>query len=298
MKLYSFSKGAWHVRFFKWLFNEDPTRRYKTMCPYFWTYVLILLFLPIILFIKLFGKFGTQFLKWSKDYKYNREKIASDALIFRCSREDLTPEEGYNIYRSKCYKTYWYDLDYDSRCRIEELFYEHRNHINYLKRVARDKKEVRNDRLNKKIVTFKEYKSYTYISYLIVGLLGLILLYSFYYMGSMFINSINWTSVWVWFTDVGLPSLLILFIVIAGVYSIYILVKYVLKPFFLWLSCRKLPTCKLCNGLSRVGKFLLYLVYPLWWVILGIGKFFVIIGHMIYSTYKKSCPIITWEDDE
>ena len=58
MKLYTFSKNSWHVRFYKWLYDKDPANKFKTMCPYFWTYVLTFITLPIILPIKLFGRYG------------------------------------------------------------------------------------------------------------------------------------------------------------------------------------------------------------------------------------------------
>lgn len=33
--LYTFSKNAWHVKLFKWVYNTDPTQTFNTMCPLF-----------------------------------------------------------------------------------------------------------------------------------------------------------------------------------------------------------------------------------------------------------------------
>ena len=57
--MYKFKTTSWHVKLFEWIFNEDPTKIYKSMCPYFWSFVLILLTLPLIAVVKMFGKAGT-----------------------------------------------------------------------------------------------------------------------------------------------------------------------------------------------------------------------------------------------
>lgn len=48
MGLYDFKSDALHARFYGWLYDVDVTN-YKTICPYFWKYVLTIIFLPIIL---------------------------------------------------------------------------------------------------------------------------------------------------------------------------------------------------------------------------------------------------------
>jgi len=51
--LYSFSKDAWFVKLYKWLYNTDPTQKYKNMCPFFWTMLITLILLPFIVVLKL-----------------------------------------------------------------------------------------------------------------------------------------------------------------------------------------------------------------------------------------------------
>ena len=51
MNLYAFNKNSFHVKFFKWATGINPTQRYKTMCPYFWSYVLLIIFIiPVAIF--------------------------------------------------------------------------------------------------------------------------------------------------------------------------------------------------------------------------------------------------------
>ena len=105
---------------------------------------------------------------------------------------------------------------------------------------------------------------------------------------------------------VGYWALIVLGIVAGAATAIFLgwaLVKFVFIPFFKWLSCIKLPHCGLCENMKAffgwfaIGfKYRAYIFLPFWWLILGIGKVGVIIGHMIYSTYKKQCPIIEWKE--
>jgi hypothetical protein len=49
--MYKLNKFSWSARFFEWVWNTD-VEKFKSMCPYFWSYVLTLVFLPIILVFK------------------------------------------------------------------------------------------------------------------------------------------------------------------------------------------------------------------------------------------------------
>lgn len=115
--LYTFSSKSWHVRFYKWLFNTDPKKVFNTMCPYFWTYVLVILLLPIILLVKVLGKSGSNFL--NKIEKKSREKrqVEKDKFIASVTGRTFTPEEAYILCTSKQWQKYSGFLSYD-------LYYE------------------------------------------------------------------------------------------------------------------------------------------------------------------------------
>lgn len=50
--MYKLNPSSRSARFYSWIWNTEVTR-FKTMCPYFWNYVLTILFLPVILTVKL-----------------------------------------------------------------------------------------------------------------------------------------------------------------------------------------------------------------------------------------------------
>jgi hypothetical protein len=293
MKLYTFKKTSWHVRFFKWIFDVNPTHRYKTMCPYFWTYALILLFLPIILVVKLFGKSGTVFLNWVKDYKNNKERAELAHLIKLCENPDLSPEDAYKIRKSKCFKKhdYW-DLDFSMSDRIKQLSNQHVEYILRLKYKREREIYEKREAMVAKYEEIKEYKWFPYVSYIITfGLLGIVALAIIYggYRGAIAID-------WTWLGKWTITVLIVLATIGSSILILYGFIKYVCIPFVNWVTCIKLPNCGMCKNAKRILGVLKYAWMPIRYILMGIVKFFAIIGDMIYSTYKKKCPIITWED--
>ena len=292
MKLYSFSKNSWHVKFFKWLFDVNPVNRYKTMCPYFWTYVLIFLFLPLILLIKMFGKSGTKFLNWVKDFKANREDKAIAHLTSLCENPDITAEESYKIRKSKCWKKHSWDINYELRDKIDELNKLHVRHLYNLNRQRENERYAKRIEMSKQYEELKEQKWFPYVAYIITfGLLGTLLTAIFYggYKAAIVIDW-QWLGKWTLYVTTGAIIIFVAFTIIYGI------VKYTILPFFKWISCVKLPKCGLCENLKAIFSLFKYVWMPIKYILIGIVKFFVIIGDMIYSTYKKKCPIITWED--
>ncbi len=292
MKLYTFKKTSWHVRFFKWLFDVNPTYRYKTMCPYFWTYVLIALFLPLILVIKLFGKSGTVFLNWVKDYKNNKEKAEIAHLKNLCENPDLSPEEAFKIRKSKCWKKHNWEIDLSISNRIKGLAYQHREYLSDLKYKREEERDAKREEMVAKYEEVKEYKWFPYVAYLITfalfGLLAWAIIYGGY-RGAMAID-------WPWLGKWTLNILIIGAVIGSIILVLYGFIKYVCIPFVQWVSCIKLPKCGICENMKSFFSLFKYVWLPIRYVLLGIVKFFAIIGDMIYSTYKKKCPIITWED--
>jgi hypothetical protein len=51
MKKISLNKNSLHYKFYSWILNT--TNPPKTLCPYFWSYVTIILLIPLILIVKL-----------------------------------------------------------------------------------------------------------------------------------------------------------------------------------------------------------------------------------------------------
>lgn len=282
--MYKFSKNSWHVKLFTWIFNENPTRTYKSMCPYFWSYVLIFMFFPLILMVKLFGKFGTQFLNYLRKYKENRrEKIKQD-FIKRASKENMTQKEGYDIVKTKCWVDNWYYLDSDIYSEIVGLYDKERNERADKKYELNNKKEEDKKVRIQKYKEYKESKWFTYISYVmslgIIGLLG----YTFYKLLSMInLSGINWLLV-------GKVSLTILSIGVGSVLFV-LLIRYILVPIIDYLKCMECKLCKFGIG-SKIVKIFSFvgLIFVFIW------KGFKLVGDMIYVTYKKNCPLITWED--
>jgi hypothetical protein len=292
MKLYTFKKTSWHVRFYKWMFGSNPTHTYKTMCPYFWTYVVVFLTLPLILLVKLSGKAGTRFLNWTKDYKRNRIKRTIDHLAKICGDPNLTPEGAHKIRNSKCWKTHYWDISSELEDRVRDLDLEYRKYLIRLNnQKARDAHEKR-ENLQKRYDEYKEAKWFTPVSYIIsFGIIGFVV-FLIGYAGYNAVKMIDWPVVGKW-TLYVLAAIISLGAIVG---SIYALVKYVFAPFVQWLSCIKLPSCGICENLKVFFRLFKYAWMPVKYVLLGIVKLFAIIGGMIYSTYKKQCPMITWED--
>ena len=81
--MYKLNKNSNASKFYSWIWNTDVSK-FKTMCPYFWRYVLTILFLPVILFCKYFFLliekvfnyiFGTKPIKKPKAVQYIGNKI-------------------------------------------------------------------------------------------------------------------------------------------------------------------------------------------------------------------------------
>lgn len=291
MNLYTFSKKSWHVRFFKWLFKEDPTKRYKTMCPYFWTYVLVFIFILPILFLRICGNVGVKLLNKLRDYKeLSTERIIAK-FITRCSNPNLTPKEAYDIKNCKCWKKYRWDLSYEIENKVRELAYIESDRLYdeeiEKNRVKLNQKQIQKEYINKKVDYIKTNKSLVIIGKILLLVLILISVggigYGFWQLGTI----IPWG-------DVGIMTLYVVsFLGIAGIFvlTVYSLFRYLLIPAFDYLTCIKYPSVNL--------KKLNFMLFPFKLIIRlfkVIGRTFAIIGSMIYSTYKKRCPIITWED--
>lgn len=49
------SRASWHANYYKWVKGNYPTYQFKSLCPYFWTIVFLILCFPLILVLKTLG---------------------------------------------------------------------------------------------------------------------------------------------------------------------------------------------------------------------------------------------------
>lgn len=268
--LYTFKKTSRHVRIFKWLYGTDPTETFNTMCPYFWSWVFTVFFFPLILFVKLFGKAGNRLVSSMESYKRDRRDAQEKRFVEKCSVEILTDEEAYYLYNSKCWYKFSCGVDYEIRKVIQQQAWKYENSVT-------DKKEARVERRAAQIKEIKTSKYFPFVAYTVTTVVLSLIVYTFY---SVFYSLFTtYTLDFKTLKAAGKVAGWVAFIVGAA----YLIFNYIFLPFAEYLKCVKLPKCKL--------RFLLLpFIY--------IGKLFVIICDMIYMTYKKACPRITWEEKE
>jgi len=283
--MYTFKKTSWHVRFYKWLFDKDPTTIYKSMCPYFWTYVLIFISLPLILLIKLLGKKGNQFLNWLEEYKREKRNKMIEEFRIRASKEDMSEEEAFQIVRSKCWEKYRWWLDWETESIIKNLSKKHSNKLHHLKVEELNKRQ-------EKIKEFKENKYLTFTFNAIGIAMMLLILASLVY----FISQIhfNWKLIGK-YTLYGLLIVVAIIVVIGIIYSIIKLVHYLSMK----ISCINFK-CPLCMYIpmffSYIGRGIStsfpFVALPFVFMFKGVA----LVCNMLYNTYKRNCPIIKWEE--
>lgn len=260
--LYTFSKNAWHVRLFKWIYNTDPTTTFNTMCPYFWSLVSTMTLLPIILIVKLFGRAGTNLLSKLESYKRDKQAAEKESFLQRCNK-DLTDEQAYKIKNTSCWDRNYYFLEWELEKEIRSKAYNHRDFIFAQKEIKKQK-----------ITEVKESKYFIYSSYVISVIVVSLGVYGLYYSLSLIEYSpIDWEFL-------GKLLKVVLF-AISILVAVYLLCKYVIFPIYERISCME---CKLC----QYG----YVLSPFKFI----GRGILIICDMIYMTYKQACPRITWKN--
>ena len=85
--MYNLKTTSLSSRFYSWIWNTEISN-FKTMCPYFWSYVLTILFLPLILIIKGLVNLLPKSKKVEKAMDYVAESKFGDlaSKIFKPSR--------------------------------------------------------------------------------------------------------------------------------------------------------------------------------------------------------------------
>ena len=52
----SLSRDAWHAKYYNFVKGDYPTNKFKSLCPYFWTMVTLILLSPVIVSWKVFSR--------------------------------------------------------------------------------------------------------------------------------------------------------------------------------------------------------------------------------------------------
>jgi len=260
--LYSFSKNAWHVKLFKWAWDIDATKHFKTMCPYFWQLILTILVLPIIALAngwKYLGNIHSNYRSKRRiiDHQKNKEKLIALCVTI------TTGFDAWKLVKSKCWSDYNYILPYNEYSRIYELYW------NYREKLHLKKQQRTTELLNK-----------TYIK-IILGTIAVLVasyvLYNIFLLLSAVCAAIDWA--------VFLKTILIIVIAITTMGGI-IWVGIQIQDY------RDSRKCNSCT--SSPWKIWGYIAKPFKFVWYG----FVIVGDMIYNFYKQQCPLIQWKDEE
>ena len=265
--LYSFKKDGFHVKAFKWIYGTDPTKTFNTMCPYFWSWMFTIAFCWLIIPIRLLGSFGKNLLSKTESYKRDRLEVRRLAFIDACNKIS-TDKDAYRIRKTRCWSEFGYCLDNTVYCLILDKSDDYR-------KLLAAKQHDKEDKRSQQIKEIKTSKYFPYVAYTVTAAVLIIILYTLYAVchGIYITYEIDYKA----WTKVG--GVLLMLGIIGGVgYAIFTLI---LSPLWGWLSCMKLPNCKL--------RFLLV-------PFIFLGKGIVIFCDMIYMTYKKACPRMFWED--
>lgn len=298
--LYTFSKNSWHVKFFNWLFRKDATQIYKTMCPYFWTYVLIIIFLPIILFVRMFGAAGSTILDNARTYSKRKEQTLLSELKDRFfAALNGTDEDAYQLSRTKCWKRLsdevYYKVDYEQMQKFREM---RDREMWRLRQIQRDKQALRQEAAQKRDEKIDDIKDSIFgkiLGYTVLAVVVLALGYVLFILFRWLFGLIDWTGTdWSRVGRITLMAVGIVAGVLLTMYLVYLFIRHLLVPFFIWTICH-LKQIKFPK-LPPIGRYIAWPFVMLWKLFVLIGKCIAIVCDMIYNFYKKRCPVITWKE--
>tara|TARA_R110000851_G_scaffold47424_1_gene115067 strand:- start:34437 stop:35288 length:852 start_codon:yes stop_codon:yes gene_type:complete len=262
--LYDLSANSNHVKFFKWLWGVDPSKKYKTMCPYFWAFVGSILILPIILvwntIIWLIKPICNYF--ESKSQKQIDEFLNN--LYLKLDSGSYTDYDLYKIHKSKCYKEHYYKFISSDRYKkgmtdkIDSSFNSYWDMIRERKREAKQ--------------TLDNFK-YGFFGKAIAYIIGLTLLGFLGWGVYEFVHLFTMGQFLGFLKGLGLTLL-----AIGGLALI-------------------IAICVWFNDKYGCNSYLNRIVF---WKHIGdffkvIGNGFLIVFDMIKNVYKQNCPIIHWD---
>lgn len=263
--LYDLNPNSNWAKLFEWIWGVNPSEKYKTMCPYFWQYVLTILILPIALAGRLVIMLVEPWISSAKDNNRLSNERTFNKLVD--SLEDATTDkELHKIRFSKCF------IKNSSRLRYDYFDLWDKTHIaaeRYYNKVVCPKKELKQEKIDK----IKYGKVGTIIAY-VVGALTLYCVYEF----------LSWVAHLITFTEftgaIGIVSLVAL--AVLSFYGFFWLIGLTIKAIANNSACNE----KLQSFGTGVGNVFAF-----------IGRGIQLVFDMVINVYKKSCPTIHWDKD-
>lgn len=325
---YTFSKDAWHCKLFKWCYGVNPPDVFKTMCPYFWSFVGTLFIIPFIAIAKAMkipsksiGEFVSNRVKDCENYKQKRKdkkRVKAEAkrqanlnegyLIVKAIMEnpDATDEEilkAYNLLKANQVRTgslRWFmenDLQlmnyYDVRVYIWqfELRVEkaRANIKEKEEELAAQKRNYQIEKVDNIIEKLQESKILKWILMIIAEAAIVCIIGALLYGLYELFAGIIIPHLTVVLGSIAL-GVLIIVLFVGTVFSIY-------QFFKCWGETIVNGLAWFFNTLENGFVHLLGYCKPLLNIFLifkYIALGFVLIGKTIYAIYKQYCPIITW----
>jgi hypothetical protein len=263
--LYDFNSNSNHAKFFEWIWGVVPSIKFKTMCPYFWSYVLTIIFLPVILVYKFIEALFRPWMNYLDEKGERDAQLYVDKLIAEIEA-GITSEDFYKIYESKCFKKYGFQNDENGIAYLSTDLYDKV----YMKYVSyRADRKIKKQQKQQQIDNFKYGSTGTFLTY-VMGAIGLALVAWFFYW---FVHLFTWAEFVEFLIKLGLflVGCATLFGVAWGLAS-------VLKRFGCDTWIRNIVFWR------YIGQFFVMI-----WK--GIKIFFDMIGNL----YRKSCPTIHWD---
>lgn len=280
--LYKFSSKSWHARLFKWIYGVSPRSEFSTMCPYFWSMVFTFIFIVPILLIKLTGKYGTKLLDNARTYQSRKRIEKRDAFFAEAEALELEPAICLAFIRRRCWKKFSDYMDWPIRSTIYDTASKEKLR---LKNLAYEKQMEKEARQTKKKENFREFKENKVVQFFIFAITGLAML-TIAVVLVMAIRELIFKTDWVLVGEVALFC-------VGGILSAVGLIALI-KRTYSWLLNETNCFQAISNFFETVGEkaaYIKYLALPVKWIIQTI----VVIVDMIRATYKRYCPLITWE---
>jgi len=276
--MYNFKKNSNHVKFFKWIWGVNPYTKYKTMCPYFWSYVLTILFIIPILIVKFIiaGIINPIF----KYLDIIIEKAANNRVerFMQQYNNCKSLEDYFNLYNTKCYTSNRKNLSWDIK---DNMFDKYSEYDKIVKKQKQKEQQIKYNKVPSKIEQITN-KVLPYI----LGSILVILVGTFIYW---VLHLFTWEQfIYVAYRILLLVILLSILFVIGSI--IVIIFKFITNKWFCNSKLQKIVFWKhIGNGLFKIVEFIAIIIQNIW-------KGLLIFFNMVKNTYKKQCPIIYWED--
>ena len=256
--LYNLKMDSWHVKFFKWLWGVDPTDKYKTMCPYFWSFVGSIIILPALLTFKLIKPI----ILWYKRYSDAQIDAQIRSIIEKLKSDSLMDYDAYKFYNNECIG---FNALVSTEGYEDNMWYKIvEGHSNYIRKLKLDKKQ-RQETLDKfKYGFFGKVVTYT-ITAIILGLIC----WGIYAILHLF--------TWQEFVEFMIKMFAIIGaggILVGGGFVVY------------WIIMK--TKCNVYLNEIVFWKYIGEFFVMIW---TGIKIIFNMIGHL----YKQTCPIIHWK---